>query len=233
MIDPLEMIDQYGTDAVRMALCASATQARQIDLDRRRFEEFKNFANKIWNGARFVLLNLEGNDAQDLAPLSALDFSQGIDESLLHLEDRWILSALNRTVQSVNRHLERYEFDQAAVEAYDFFWKEFCAYYVEISKPTLFGKAGLPANRLNKQKLLCIVLCQAIRLMHPMAPFISEELFHILKERLQEAKREKLCDPLTSECIDALKSAACCTAPYPLDIRPSDFNPALSAHLQL
>ena len=185
IIDPLEMIEEYGTDAVRMALCASATQARQIDLDRRRFEEFKNFANKMWNGARFVLMNLEEDLAQGKTALNAEELSQGLDESLLALEDRWILSRLNRTVKSVNHHLEKYEFDQAALEAYDFFWKEFCAYYVEIAKPVLFGKAGSPQERVNKQKLLVIVLCQAIRLLHPMAPFITEELFQILKSRFQ------------------------------------------------
>ena len=91
IIDPLEIIDEYGTDAMRMALCASATQAREIDLDRRRFEEFKNFANKIWNGARFVFMNLGGN-----CPLLPEEFMQGLEESKLALEDRWILSRLNR-----------------------------------------------------------------------------------------------------------------------------------------
>lgn len=225
IIDPLEMIDQYGTDAVRMALCASATQARQIDLDRRRFEEFKNFANKIWNGARFVLMNLQENEAQGTSALGAREFSQGIDEELLALEDRWILSTLNRTVQSVNRHLERYEFDQAALEAYDFFWKEFCAYYVEISKPVLFGKVGIPRERTNKQKMLVIVLCQIIRLMHPMAPFITEELFHILKEQLEGVTIHPYSDSYTQECIHALQSASCLVASFPQVIHESDLSP--------
>lgn len=224
IIDPLEMIDEYGTDAVRMALCASATQARQIDLDRRRFEEFKNFANKIWNGTRFVLLNLEENEGQKLPALGAAEFSQGLDESLFALEDQWILSMLNRTVQSVNQHLEKYEFDQAALKAYDFFWKEFCAYYVEISKPTLFGKSGSPQKRANKQKLLVIVLCQAIRLMHPIAPFITEELFQVLKERLEGIEQNQKADPYTQECVKALLSPACLVAPYPQVIRASDMN---------
>lgn len=227
IIDPLEIIDQYGTDAIRMALCASATQARQIDLDRRRFEEFKNFANKVWNGARFVLMNLEGDVNQGTTPLTADQFSAGLDESLLALEDRWILSILNRTVKSVNQRLESYMFDQAALEAYDFFWKEFCAYYVEIAKPTLFGKAGTSEERKNKQKLLVIVLCQAIRLIHPMAPFITEELFHILKERLNGVKENPQADPYTQECVKALNSQACIVAPYPQIVRESDINPAI------
>lgn len=213
IIDPLEMIDQYGTDAIRMALCASATQARQIDLDRRRFEEFKNFTNKIWNGARFVLLNLDEKEGEP--PLGSEEFSKGLDHSLLALEDHWILSVLNRTVQSVNHHLSNYEFDRAALEAYDFFWKEFCAYFVEISKPILFGKRGSPEAKKNKQKLLVIVLCQAIRLMHPMAPFITEELFHILKDKFPILKADEKADAYTIECIKALQSAACLVAPYP------------------
>lgn len=225
IIDPLEVIDEYGTDAVRMALCASATQARQIDLDYRRFEEFKNFANKIWNGARFVLINLAGDEKQGTSNLTAQEFSQGLEEELLSLEDRWILSTLNRTIKSVNQRLEEYLFDQAALEAYDFFWKEFCAYYVEMSKPFLFGKAGTPQDRKNKQKLLVIILCQAIRLMHPMVPFITEELFHILKtEYLQGVQLLEEADPYTKECVQALMSSACIVAPYPQVIREEDIN---------
>lgn len=219
IIDPLEIIDAYGTDAMRMALCASATHARQIDLDRRRFEEFKNFANKMWNGARFVLMNLDGED-----PLTAEEFSVGIDESLLGLEDHWILSVLNRTVRDVNAKLGAYAFDQAAMEAYDFFWKEFCAYYLEIVKPVLFGKMGSSAERKNKQKILVVVLCQAIRLIHPIAPFITEELFQVVKERLQGIVLRSGIDPYTEETIVALQAAGCIVAPYPKVIRESDLN---------
>jgi valyl-tRNA synthetase len=233
IIDPLELIEDYGTDAVRMALCASATQARQIDLDRRRFEEFKNFTNKIWNGARFVLLNLEENSSQGLSALTAAGFEKGVDEALFALEDRWILSRLTQTVKSVQLHLEKYEFDQAALEAYDFFWKEFCAYYVEISKPLLFNKTGTPAERLNKQKLLVIVLCQALRLIHPMAPFITEELFHILQEHLQGLKVSNNCDPYTKECIQALLQPACIVAPYPQVIRETDHDSKIEATFAL
>lgn len=222
VIDPLEIIEAYGTDAMRMALCASATQARQIDLDRRRFEEFKNFANKVWNGARFVLMNLEGD-----APLTAEAFSGGLDVSRLTLEDRWLLSILGRTVRDVNQHLANYSFDQAAVKAYDFYWKEFCAYYVEISKPILFGKQGTASDRLNKQKLLVIALCQAIRLIHPMAPFISEELFQLLKKRLAGVKLVPHADCYTTECIEALDKKACLVAPYPQLLNEADLNPTI------
>lgn len=220
VIDPLEIIDQYGTDATRMALCASATQSREIDLDRRRFEDYKNFANKVWNGARFVFMNLEGLTSQEL--------SQGIDEKSLTLEDRWILSMLNTTVRDVNSKLSNYFFDQAALEAYDFFWKEFCSYYVEIAKPFLFGKTGTPEQRSNKQKLLVIILSQAVRLLHPMAPFITEELFQLLKERFAGIKSLPGIDPYTAETIRALQSPACIVAPYPTVIKESDIDPIIN-----
>lgn len=228
IIDPLEIIDEYGTDAMRMALCASATQAREIDMDHRRFEEFKNFANKVWNGARFVFMNLDGDN-----PLTAEEFSEGLDESLLGLEDHWILSKLNHTIQDVNQKLTDYQFDQATLEAYDFFWKELCSYYLEIAKPVLFGKAGTPQERKNKQKLLAILLCQAIRLIHPMAPFITEELFQILKQKLGQATPKNSIDPYTAEAINALLSPACIVAPYPQIIRKSDLNPKIEQTFDL
>ncbi len=233
IIDPIEIIDRYGTDAMRMALCASSPQSREIDLDLRRFEEFKNFANKIWNGARFVFMNLEGDPQQGTTSLTAEEFSQGIDKEALILEDRWLLSVLNRTIQSVNNKLETYAFDQAAMEAYDFFWKEFCSYYVEISKPILFGKIGTPVQRKNKQKLLAIALCISIRLIHPMAPFITEELFHLLKERLAGIKLQPKADPYTKEFYAAWNSPACIVAPYPQVICPEDRNDAIDQAFDL
>ncbi len=224
VLDPIEIIEQYGADAMRMALCSCATQARQIDLDRRRIEEFKNFANKVWNGARFVMMNLEG--------LTAAAFSEGLCDKLLGLEDRWILSVLNRTVRDVTNKLAKYAFDQAAVEAYDFFWKEFCAFYVEITKPILFGKQGTPADRTNKQKLLVIVLCQALRLLHPMAPFITEELFQRLRERFAGLQLKEV-DVYTQEAVTALQSPFCIVAPYPKVVREQDINPAIDLAFDL
>jgi valyl-tRNA synthetase len=143
------------------------------------------------------------------------------------LEDHWILSKLNSTVQDVNAKLATYTFDQAALEAYDFFWKEFCAYYLEIVKPLLFGKQGTPEKRQNTQKLLAIILCQLVRLLHPMAPFITEELFQLLKERLQGCQVKGQVDPYTAEAIKALSCEACIVAPYPQPVRASDINPQI------
>lgn len=216
VIDPLKMIELYGTDAMRMALTASASQNRQIDLDRRRFEEFKNFANKVWNGARFVMMNV--------TDLSGEELSKGLDTTLFTLEDRWILSKLNQTIRDVNHHLSSYLFDQSALRAYDFFWNDFCAYYVEIVKPILFGKTGTAAVRTNKQKILVIVLCNAIRLLHPMAPFITEGLFAELKKRLASLTNNPAQDSYTKETILALQADCCLNAPYPQVIEEKDID---------
>lgn len=204
VIDPLEMIEVYGTDALRMTLCSIANQTPQIDLDRRRFEEFKNFANKVWNGSRFVLMHLEDLSSEELA--------KGLGP--LALEDKWILSALNETIAETTKALEGYNFDKAATTAYEFFWNKFCAYYVEIVKPVLYGKQGTVADKINKQKVLTIVLCSAIRLMHPITPFITEEIFHYLKEQFPNLS-VKQSDPYTQETVEALQAAACTVASYP------------------
>ncbi len=224
IIDPLEIVESYGADAMRMALCSAATHARQIDLDRRRFEEFKNFANKMWNGARFVFMNLEDLTGEEL--------SKGLDEKALTLEDRWILSMLSRTIKQIRTDLDKYNFSYAAHLAYDFFWKEFCAYYVESVKPVLFGKAGDEIQRRNKQKMLVIVLCSAIRLLHPMAPFITEELFQRLKTRFGTLQSEQ-CDPYTAETITALNSAACIVSPYPKVIDENAIDEKVEASFSL
>jgi valyl-tRNA synthetase len=205
VIDPIEIIDEYGADAMRLALCSSVTHARQIDLDRRRFEEFKNFANKVWNGSRFVFMNLK-----DLTSLS-----EGLDLNLLTLEDKWILSLLSQTIAEINECFANYTFDKAATRAYEFFWNDFCANYVELAKPVLFGKAGTPKVCKNKQILLVILLSNAIRLMHPISPFITEEIFSLLKEKFASQQPAENIDPYTQETIAALQSEACMKAPFP------------------
>lgn len=220
VIDPIEIINTYGADAMRMALAASATQSMQIDLDRRRFEEFKNFTNKVWNGSRFVLMNL--------SDLTAETFAEGLDFSKLALEDQWILSRLNTVIEEMHIHLNGYHFDRAAMRCYSFFWDEFCAYYVEMSKPTLFGKRG---EKTTKQKILVIALLASLRLMHPFAPFITEEIFHLLKEHFAHVKPSN-SDPYTQEAIHALLSPACIVAAYPTVIRKEDISKEIEEKFQ-
>ncbi|NGX38997.1 MAG: Valine--tRNA ligase [Chlamydiae bacterium] len=214
VIDPLEIIESYGTDAMRIALCSVATHARQIDLDRRRFEEFKNFINKIWNGARFIFMNLEDLSSEDLA--------KGIDSSLLTLEDKWILSKFNQVIGEINTHLGAYALDKAAIQTYRFFWDAFCSYYLELVKPTLFGKVGSPELRQNKQRILCVVLSNLVRLFHPMIPFVTEELFQQLKEVFPEG--HSCTEPYVAETLTALQSPACIVAPYPTVITEKDIS---------
>lgn len=214
VIDPLELISEYGTDALRMALCASSSLLPQIDLDRRRFLDYKNFTNKFWNAARFVFMNLKGDAENNLAPLLKEDLNSGIDQNLFSIEDKWILTVFNETAKEVNKRLESYQFDQATTLAYNFFWKDFCSYYVEISKPYLFNKKGSSAERKNKQKLLAVLLCLSCRLMHPMAPFITEELFHSLKKAYEGISLNTDC-PYIGDLSKALNKKSCSLSSFP------------------
>lgn len=214
VIDPIEIINQYGADAMRLALTSSVTHARQIDLDRRRFEEFKNFANKVWNASRFLFMNLNENEKTKMPALNEDELMKGIDRSLFTLEDRWILSRLNRSIKLIEESFDAYDFDVIANKAYAFFWDEFCAYYLEACKPYLFGKAGTSAQRTNKQKILVIVMLASIRLLHPIAPFITEELFSLLKNRFLHLKKSG-SDAYTKDVIEALSADVIALAPFP------------------
>ncbi|MBS0622975.1 MAG: valine--tRNA ligase [Verrucomicrobia bacterium] len=225
VIDPLEIISEYGTDAMRMALCLAGPQNPQIDLDRRRLDEQRSFANKIWNGARFIFMNLS-----DLTPEL---FGKGLNLDHLHLEDRWLLSLLNRTARLVNHRLENYAFDHAATAAYEFYWNDFCAYYLEIAKPILFGKSGSAIDRVNKQRLLLIALLWALRLLHPMAPFITEELFQKLKGQFSSTRPVATADPYTLEAHLALTSPACIVAPYPQLLCDEDMSAKIEGDFEL
>lgn len=206
VVDPLEIINTYGADAMRIALASSATQSAQIDLDVRRFEEFKHFINKIWNGSRFALINLS---------ITSKDLQDGLDLTLLTLEDHWIFSRLNNVITRVRDHLENFCFDKAALDSYSFFWDELCAFYVEIIKPVLFGKQGSKKEQVNKQKVLLVTLVAALRLMHPMIPFITEEIFQLLKTHFTGLTLLDNGNEYLQEAISALLSPACTVAPFP------------------
>lgn len=219
-INPKEIIDLYGTCAMRMALSSTSCQLRQIDLDRRRFEEFKNFANKVWNGARFVLGHLKNLDIKTL--------QKGLDLSKLQLEDQWILTRLNQTVDEVNNSINEFHFDKAAMSAYNFFWNDFCAYYVEMVKPYLFDKIGDSKQKEQKQIILAIILLSSIRLLHPMAPFITEELFSHIKKIFPNINANEGIDFYTNEFINALSQKCCMTSIFPQDFsKTSTFENAI------
>ncbi len=165
VIDPLVMIEKYGADALRFTLAALAAQGRDIKLAESRIEGFRHFVNKIWNAARFVLMNLEGFEKRDLK------------QEDLPKEAHWILSRLSRTVRRVREALDAYEFDQAALAIYHFFWHEFCDWFVEMSK--LFLQRG-GKERILVQNVLLEVLETSLRLLHPFMPFVTEEIWQAL-----------------------------------------------------
>jgi len=203
VLDPLTIMKTYGTDAVRMALATCASQSRQIDLDKRRFEEYKNFANKLWNGARFIFMNLEEIHKASLKEA----------DDCYELEDRWILTQLSLALKEQTKALDSYNFDKAATSITEFFWDDFCAHYLEIAKPILFGKKGDSTHKKTKQKILLVVFCQVLRALHPFTPFITEALFQKLKEQFSGLEHSK--DPLMQDFIEAMKAQALAIAPFP------------------
>ncbi len=165
-IDPLAIMETYGTDAFRFTLAALAAQGRDIRISDERVEGYRNFANKLWNAARLVLSNLDGYDpAGDTGPAG--------------LPGRWIQSRLQATITSVRAALETYRFNDAAGAIYHFLWNDFCDWYLEIAKGSLY-RAGSPAERNRVQHTLVTVLETTLRLLHPFMPFITEELWQRL-----------------------------------------------------
>jgi valyl-tRNA synthetase len=177
VIDPLVMIDQYGTDAFRFTLTAFAAQGRDIKLAPERIEGYRNFANKIWNASRFVMMNLE----EDFTPNPELLTPNS------SLADRWILSRLNSVSKETQSALAEYRFNDVASTLYHFIWHEYCDWYLELSKPALFEEKGSVPRRAT-QTALAHVLETALRLLHPIMPFITEEIWQTLPEAVRSSK---------------------------------------------
>ena len=167
-IDPLEMMDKFGTDAFRFTLAAFTAQGRDVRMSEERIEGYKFFVNKIWNATRFSMMNLADYDAA--LPDRPEDGS---------VADRWIRSRLNRTVAEVIRGLDEYRFNDAAAAVYQFVWHEFCDWYLELIKPLLYGRDHSPGRRAA-QKTLVEVLTTVLKLLHPFMPFLTEEIWQTL-----------------------------------------------------
>ncbi len=183
VIDPLVVIERYGADAFRFTLAALAAQGRDVKLAEERIAGYRNFVNKLWNASRFVWLNLDrGPDGALRPPARAAD----LDRASLDLADRWILSRAARTVEAVRAHLDAYRFNDAAQAAYDFVWHEFCDWYIELTKPDLAG--GDPVARARRQAVLVEVLRDTLALLHPMIPFVTEEIWQALPKRPGDAE---------------------------------------------
>ena len=167
VVDPLVMMDRYGTDAFRFTLASLAAQGRDIRISDERVEGSRNFANKLWNAARLVLANLDGDDAKRGRRAPAA------------LADRWIKSRLAATIRAVREAIRRYRFNDAASAVYQFVWHELCDWYLELAKLPLYRPAS-PAERLAAQHTLVTVLEATLRLLHPFMPFITEEIWQRL-----------------------------------------------------
>ena len=177
-IDPLDLIAQYGADAVRFSLVLLTKEGQDVRLAPDRIEQGSRFCNKVWNAARFVLMNLSGERV-------ALDSA-----SATVLEDRWILSRLARCRQSVSQWLNDYAFNDAATELYRFVWNDFCDWYLELAKPRLLGDD--PAAAAQARGILARVLKDTLGLLHPFTPFVTEKLWGALQEALGTSERSQL-----------------------------------------
>lgn len=164
-IDPVEIIEKYGTDALRFTLASMVTYGGQdIKLSDERFEYGRNFANKIWNASRFVLMNIEDVD------------NEFIDMSSLTIADRWILDKLNQTAQEVNKNISSYRVGETAQLLYEFFWNNYCDWYVEMAKVQLQNEE----LKANTKRVLKFVLERSLRLFHPIMPHITEKIWQLI-----------------------------------------------------
>lgn len=175
-IDPVEIIDKYGCDALRFTMTSLCTYGGQdIKVSDERFEYGRNFANKIWNASRFVLMNLEGVDNKE------------IDFSNLTIADKWILDKLNSTAKEVNENIKNYRIGEIAHILYDFFWNSYCDWYVEIAKIQLQDEGVNGGNgetrKLNTQRVLKYVLDMSLRMLHPIMPHITEKVYSLIPDK--------------------------------------------------
>lgn len=174
-IDPLEVIDKYGADALRFTLITGNAPGNDMRFYWERVEASRNFANKVWNASRFILMNMAGMREQNLNPAEKF-----VEKDALTSADRWILSKANKLVSEVTDNLEHYEMGIAAQKIYDFIWEEFCDWYIEMVKPRLYGDNA--ASKKAAMWTLRTVLSISLRLLHPYMPFVTEEIFCTLKE---------------------------------------------------
>lgn len=169
-IDPLEVIAQYGTDALRFALTIGNSPGNDLRFSTEKVESSRNFANKVWNASRFVLMNFDED----------LDFSK-VDRNRFTVADRWILSRINTVTKEVTENIDKFELGLGLQKVYDFIWEEFCDWYIEMVKPRLYDRES--QGRLEAQYVLNLVLGNAMKLLHPYMPFITEEIYtHLIND---------------------------------------------------
>ncbi len=189
-IDPVKIIDKYGCDALRFTMTSLCTYGGQdIKMSEERFEYGRNFANKIWNASRFVLMNLEGVDNKD------------IDFANLTIADKWILDKLNKTTKEVNENIENFRIGETAHILYDFFWNSYCDWYVEIAKIQLQDST----LKANTQRVLRYVLDMSLRMLHPIMPHITEQVWQLIPKADCELRANRLAE--LQGCADPLNAS--------------------------
>jgi valyl-tRNA synthetase len=174
VINPLDVIDKYGTDALRLSLSTGNSPGNDIRLSDSKMEASRNFCNKLWNASRFILGNVEDDSNLDISRMN------------LTAEDRWILSRLNRMIANVDNLMNDYQFGEALRQIHDFIWGEFCDWYIEISKLRLKDKTNSPLP------VLVHVLDKSLRLLHPAMPFITEEIWQNVRQLLPGVQAESI-----------------------------------------
>jgi valyl-tRNA synthetase len=172
-VDPLELMERFGTDSLRFTLAAMSSPGTDVALDLKRVEGYQAFGNKIWNATRFVLMNLQG-EARAAEPRFRSDSGN------LPLTERWILSRVNGVAREVNRALEDFRYDEAAGALYHFLWHQFCDWYIEAAKPHLVGEPSDSKDAARSRAVLIRILDRVLRLLHPFMPFLTEELWQRL-----------------------------------------------------
>ena len=191
-IDPVKIIDKYGCDALRFTMTSLCTYGGQdIKMSEERFEYGRNFANKIWNASRFVLMNLDGVDNND------------IDFNKLTIADKWILDKLNKTAQEINENIKNYRIGETAHVLYDFFWNSYCDWYVEIAKIQLQDSK----LKANTQRVLRYVLDMSLRMLHPIMPHITERVWQLIPKKSEFSAIIIAKFPVYEEKLDFPKEA--------------------------
>ena len=200
-IDPLDIIDKYGADALRLTLVTGNAPGNDMRFYNERVEASRNFANKVWNASRFILMNMKEN---------VIDRP---DEKLLTPADRWILSAVNTLTKDVTENMDKFELGIAVQKVYDFIWDEFCDWYVELAKYRIYHAEEDPAAADCVLWVLKTVLGQALKLLHPFMPFITEEIYSALvpeEESLMMSSwpkyTEELCFPADENVMEHVKA---------------------------
>jgi valyl-tRNA synthetase len=192
-IDPLEIIDQYGADALRFALSTGNSPGNDMRFSDEKMEAARNFANKLWNASRFVRMNL------------TIDHAELPDESKLTAEDKWVLTEYNKTVANVTNALDSFEIGVALSAIYDFVWDIYCDWYIELTKSRLSEKET--EGNLVAQNVLCYVLVGVLKLLHPFMPFITEEIYQALP-KTDEAESIMIASyPKTNDALNFPKES--------------------------